>query len=974
LTAVIWLADLILGFPETTLTTKPLPGLLQKPERMTMSVQRHFPGPNLAYLLELFERYQDDPDSVDKAAQNYLRRNEDALRRLLQQVSGNGQGAAAVSTIQTSLIAGVINLAQAIREYGHLAARLDPLGAPPPGDPSLHLDYYNLTEDELRRLPANLIGGPLTSKTNNVLGAIEQLRQIYSSTIAFDYDHLRDHEERRWLREMAEKRHFQSSRDPFDLTGLLERLTQVETFEQFLHKIFPGKKRFSIEGLDMLVPMLDEIVGRAAESGIQSILLGMAHRGRLNVLAHVLKRPYPQILTMFKDPAKSESYDRRNEMGWTGDVKYHIGGDNTIDLDADHIIDLVIKLAPNPSHVEHINPVVIGMARAAGTRVEKPGPPRFDQSITLPILIHGDAAFPAQGIVAETLNLSRLPGYQVGGTIHIIANNQLGFTTTASEGRSTLYASDLAKGFKIPIVHVNADDPEACLEAARLAFAYRSKFEKDFLIDLIGYRRHGHNEGDEPRFTQPLVYARIDEHPTIRRQLADKLVAAGEMAPEDVKTLQAHFLTGLQDLYEELDVSEAADELEPQLELPPAGAARQADTAVALDRLHELNISLVTLPKDFQLDAKLARALKERRHELDDPDKRTIDWATAEELALASILSDGTAIRLTGEDVERGTFSQRHAVFHDTVTGQEFCPLQTISQAQAAFEIRNSPLSENGTLGFEYGYNIQAPERMVIWEAQFGDFINVAQVMIDEFIVSGKAKWEQTSSLVLLLPHGYEGQGPDHSNGRLGRFLQLAADTSIRITYPTTAAQYFHLLRRQVAVLAEDPLPLIVMTPKSLLRHPQAASRPRELAEGRWLPLIPDAQAQDHAEEVRRLVICSGKVFVDLIAARKGEKGNKDGQQVALIRLEQLYPFPEPAVVAEIERYPQLEEIIWLQEEPANMGAWEYTRPCLEALAGDRTVRYIGRPRRSSPAEGSTTWHRRNQQEIVERAFEFDGK
>lgn len=865
-----------------------------------------------------------------------------------------------------------VNLAQAIREYGHLAAQLDPLGSPPPGEPSLALSYHDLTEADLRQLPASLIGVPAAGNGADALTAVTQLRRIYATTIGYDYDHLRNHDERRWLRKMAETRHLRPPNTPCDLKALLQRLTQIETFEQFLHRIFPGKTRFSLEGLDMLLPMLDEIVGRAAGSGVQSILLGMAHRGRLNVLAHLLERPYTQILTMFKDPAQRSFYDKRNVVGWTGDVKYHAGGRYALDIDADEVFDLVIKLAPNPSHLEHVNPVVLGMARAAGAQVGEPGPPRFDPTITLPILIHGDAAFPGQGIVAETLNMHGLPGYRVGGVIHVIANNQIGFTTDAGEGRSTLYASDLAKGFKIPIVHVNADDPEACIEAARLAIAYREEFQKDFLIDLIGYRRYGHNEGDEPRFTQPQMYARIDNHPTVRQLLAETLAARDEITPDEAAGFQTQFQTELQALYESLEVDEVADELEPQLEIPPSGAARQAETAVPLPQLRQLNQSLLTLPDEFQPDKKLARALKNRRQVLAEPDETTIDWATAEELALASILAEGTAVRLTGEDVQRGTFSQRHAVFHDRETGDEFCPLQAIPQAQAAFEIRNSPLSENGALGFEYGYNIQAPERLVIWEAQYGDFINVAQAMIDEFVVSGKAKWEQTPSLVLLLPHGYEGQGPDHSTGRLERFLQMAAKTSIRIAYPTTAAQYFHLLRRQTAVLVEDPLPLIVMTPKSLLRHPRAAATPRQLAEGGWQPVIPDEQAQTHAKEVRRLVLCSGKVFVDLVEIQERILAEEEAMPVALVRVEQLYPFPETAVETELSRYPNLEELVWLQEEPVNMGAWEFVRPCLDEMGDGRfPLRYIGRPRRRSPAEGSTSWHRRNQQRITEHAFSF---
>lgn len=937
---------------------------------MAENLWREFHGPNAAYLLKLFERYEEDPQLVDEPTRAYFREYKHDLQQLLKADGDVGVETAVAPQIDKIMAA--VNLAQAIREFGHLAAQLDPLGTSPPDEPSLELSYHDIKEADLRQLPASLIGGPVAEDGNDALAAIEQLRRIYSTTIGYDYDHLRNHDERSWLREMAETRHFRPPNTPCDLKALLERLTQVETFEQFLHRVFPGKTRFSIEGLDMLLPMLDEIVGGAADSGIESILLGMAHRGRLNVLAHLLDRPYDQILTMFKDPAQRDFYDKRNVMGWTGDVKYHAGGRYAVDVDSDEEFDLVIKLAPNPSHLEHVNPVVIGMARAAGTQVDDAGPPHFDHAITLPILIHGDAAFPGQGIVAETLNMYQLPGYQVGGTIHIIANNQIGYTTDANEGRSTLYASDLAKGFKIPIVHVNADDPEACIEAARLAIAFRQKFQKDFLIDLIGYRRYGHNEGDEPRFTQPKMYAQIENQPTVRQQWEETLIARDELTVEEAESIQERFQAKLQQIYESLAVEEVADELEPQLEPPPPGAAKKAVTTVSLDKLRELNQALLTFPDDFLLDKKMTRALKKRRQALAEPEEATIDWATAEELALASILAEGTAVRMTGEDVERGTFSQRHAVFHDRESGEEFCPLHSIPQAQASFEIRNSPLSENGTIGFEYGYNIQAPERLVIWEAQFGDFINVAQAMIDEFVVSGKAKWEQTPSLVLLLPHGYEGQGPDHSTGRLERFLQMAAKTSIRIAYPTTAAQYFHLLRRQKSVLVEDPLPLVVMSPKSLLRHPGAASTPRQLAEESWQPVISDQKALARVDEVKRLVLCSGKVYMDLAEIQKRTLEEDDTLFVALTRVEQLYPFPEPVIEAEMNLYPNLEEVVWLQEEPANMGAWGYIRPCLESMTEGRwPLRYIGRPRRASPAEGSTTWHKRNQRAITEHAFNF---
>jgi 2-oxoglutarate dehydrogenase E1 component len=928
-----------------------------------MNFWREFHGPNAGYIQELYTRYRQDPTAVDATTRRYFEQQGPPPDGLFL-----ADGAAPPTNVNK--IMGAVNLAQAIRQYGHLAAQLDPLGTPSPGEPSLEPAYHNLSEADLQSLPADLIGGPVAATAANAGQAITALRQIYAYTTGYDYDHVRNHEERQWLREMAESRHFRPPNAPCNVHALLARLTQIETFELFLHRIFPGKTRFSIEGLDIMVPMLDEIVGESAELGIYTMLIGMAHRGRLNVLAHILQRPYDEILTMFKDPVQSEFYDRRNTRGWMGDVKYHAGARRAIDFDHDDIIDLVIKMAPNPSHLEHVNPVVMGMARAAGTSVDEAGPPRFNHSITLPIIIHGDAAFPAQGVVAETLNLHDLPGYRVGGTIHIIANNQVGFTTLEEAGRSTLYASDLAKGFRIPIVHVNADDPEACIEAARLAIAYRQKFHKDFLIDLIGYRRYGHNEGDEPRFTQPMMYQRVDEQPTVRQLWAQTLQERGEIEADEAEAMVQQQRDEMQSVYESLQADEVADALEPQLELPPAGAAKHAATAVPLATLRQLNEALRTLPDDFHLNPKLGRAMEKRQQLLDKPDERTIDWAAAEELALAAILADGTAVRFTGEDSERGTFSHRHAVFHDTETGAAYCALQHIPQAKAAFEIRNSPLSENAVIGFEYGYNVQAPERLVIWEAQYGDFINTAQAMIDEFVVSGKAKWEQTPSLVLLLPHGYEGQGPDHSTGRLERFLQMAAKTSIRIAYPTTAAQYFHLLRRQAAVLREDPLPLIVMTPKSLLRHSASASTPNELAMGEWRRVLNDTKAVETAESIRRLVLCSGKVYVDLLAVRQKLDGDVP---VALVRVEQLYPFPNEQLQVVLDSYPNLEEVVWLQEEPANMGAWYYVRFRLEALLDGRLpLRYIGRPSRTSPAEGSATWHKRNQQVITEQAFEFE--
>ena len=911
-----------------------------------------FPGVNAGYVFDLYERYRQNPDSVDPATR-------EVFERWTPSDAGTPATAAAapVSPDLLQKAVAVFNLAQSIRRYGHLAATLDPLGSAPLGDPSLAPASHSLSVGDLDELPASLVGGPLADGSKNAHEAVEKLRQVYCSTTGYDYAHVFVPEERQWLRHAAESRRFRPPLDPIDPDELLDRITQIEAFERFLHRAFPGKTRFSVEGVDMLVPILDEIICDAADAGIKHALVGMAHRGRLNVLAHILQKPYAQILAEFKDPVATRSW--RIDLGWTGDVKYHAGART-----ATRGGRIQVSLAPNPSHLEAVNPVVVGMARAVGTRTDAPGAPQFDGGITLPILIHGDAAFPGQGIVAETLNLSRLAGYDTGGTIHIIANNQLGFTATPTESYSTSYASGLARGFKIPIVHVNADDPVACIEAARLAWAYRARFRRDFLIDLIGYRRHGHNEGDEPAFTQPLMYKSVAAHPTVREIWATRVADTGhapEHSPDDL--LKRHFAT-LEQALQELKPEE--DFIPPIAEPAPPGVAGKAQTAVPLEQLRAINSALLARPQGFTMHRKLDRGREKRAHIFDSATERTVDWATAEELAFATILADGTPIRLTGEDVERGTFSQRHAVFHDANTGKQFIPLQEFAQARASFEIHNSPLSENAIIGFEFGYNVQEPARLVVWEAQYGDFINGAQAILDEFVTSGRAKWGLTPSLVFLLPHGYEGQGPDHSSARPERFLQAAADINLRLVNCTTAAQYFHLLRRQAALLQRDPLPLFVLTPKSLLRHPAVASAPQELASGRFLSVIDDGEARARAKEIRRVVLCSGKVYVDLISSETRAQAS----DVAIIRVEQLYPFPEVALREALGGYTHVEELVWLQEEPENMGGWEFMRPRLEELIGSGVpLRYIGRTRSASPSEGSSAWHQLNQKALVEQAL-----
>jgi 2-oxoglutarate dehydrogenase E1 component len=920
-----------------------------------MSMARLFPGINIGYVLELYERYQQDPNAVDPAWRAFFERwgpelvaEEAAMPSVV-----------AAPAVDLAKVAAVVNLAESIRMRGHRAAQLDPLGSSPPGDPALDAGYHGLSERDLEALPASIIGGPIAQSSRNAHEAITRLRAVYCGTIGYDFGHVEEPEEREWLIEAVESGRYASPPTPEQKRALLERLTQVEAFERFLHRAFVGQKRFSIEGTDMLVPMLDEILSSAAEAGIPTIAMGMAHRGRLNVLAHVLGKPYEQIIAEFMGLNHREPFSEAEggSMGYTGDVKYHLGAKRPSGE-----LPLQITLASNPSHLEFVNPVVEGIARAAQDRRDQPGAPPHSPDSCLPILIHGDAAFPGEGIVAETLNMAQLPGYTTGGTIHIIVNNQLGYTTEPWEGRSTAYASDIARGYEIPVIHVNADDPEACLIAVRLAFAYRQRFHKDVLIDLIGYRRWGHNEGDEPSFTQPRMYAVIGQHPTVRELWARRLEAEGLVTADEARALEQRMLERLQAIRQEL--ASHRDGPSSESHIGRNGRIGQVQTAVPIDWLRELNRQAHALPEGFNLNPKLRRQLQ-RRLEVVERDG-SLDWAHAELLAFASILADGIPIRLTGQDTVRGTFSQRHVAFFDVETNERVIPLQRMPAARASFDVHNSPLAEAAPLGFEYGYSVQAPETLVLWEAQFGDFANAAQVIIDQFIASARAKWQETSGLVLLLPHGYEGQGPEHSSARLERFLQLAAEDNLRIANCTTAAQYFHLLRRQAALLKTAPRPLVIMTPKSLLRHPKAASPLAELAQGSFRPVLDDPEAGERAPEITRLILCCGKVYVDLITSPQWEQA----RHVAIVRVEQLYPFPGEELRQVIERYPNARDVVWLQEEPKNMGAWTFIEPRLRPLLDDRTLRYIGRPERASPAEGLAELHDQEQARIVTEAFE----
>jgi 2-oxoglutarate dehydrogenase E1 component len=903
-----------------------------------------FDSYNAGYVQALYEQYVRDPDSVDGPWRAVFGSSPEVSGLI---PVGNGTGMATRAQLRAAMAAA--ELVDAYRLHGHTAARLDPLDSDPPGHPMLAPTFHGIEAAELDTIPASLLElGDAGDSMESVLG---WLRATYTSTIGYEYEHLEDPARREWLRGRIEDGEHRRPLSEEEKLRLLERLTEVEALEQFLHRAYLGQKRFSVEGNDMLIPMLDLAIERAAAAGAEEVVVGMAHRGRLNVLAHVLGRPYDRILAEFEGQQSGSG---------TGDVKYHLGAEGTYATVAGQ--PLTVTLTPNPSHLEYVNPVVEGIARARQMDVSTRELVQ-DVCRVLPVLMHGDAAFAGQGVVAETLNLARLRGYETGGTLHVIVNNQIGFTTDPAEARSTDYASDLARGFDIPVFHVNADDPEACLAVVRLALAYRTKFQADVLIDLIGYRRYGHNEGDEPAYTQPRMYQRIADHPTVLTRWADRMVAEGTITAEERSAIWDRAYNRLTDIQRE--VREAAanhDQGEPILPVEPASLEAPVETAVDRERLLSYDRQLHGWPEGFRVNPKLERQLGRRRESLGKGDG--IDWAHAESLAYASLVADGTPIRLSGQDSARGTFSQRHLTLRDVETGERHTPLQALEEARAPFEVYNSPLSEAGVLGFEYGYSTASPGSLVLWEAQFGDFVNAAQVLIDQFLAAGRAKWGQESRIVLLLPHGYEGQGPEHSSARLERFLQLAAEDNIRVANCTTPAQYFHLLRRQA--LLEEIRPLILFTPKSLLRHPRAVSRLPDLAEGGFRMVIDDARAAEQPAGVRRVALCSGKLYFDLVGGDEHEAS----PDVAVVRVEQLYPFPEAHLREVLDRYDQATELVWVQEEPANMGAWTYIRPLLQDLAGDRlTVRYAGRPERASPAEGYKKAHDHQQARIVSETF-----
>jgi 2-oxoglutarate dehydrogenase E1 component len=892
---------------------------------------------NDGYIAQAFESFKRDPSSVDESWRQFF--------RFAAQLAGTDSVSSGVDASLLKKAAAAANLVGAIQRHGHLAVQIDPLGTAPAGAAELKPEFHGVTEADLAQIPASALG----YEDGTAADVVQRMRELYCGAIAYEFEHLGEDTERQWFRATIESGDATKPLTDDEKKTLFQRLTEVDGLERFLGRAYVSVKRFSIEGVDALVPMLDEAISESAKAGAQQVVIGMAHRGRLNVLTHVMGKTYRALLEEFEGlhPATNAESD-------TGDVKYHKGYSGTREVTPGR--QVAVELVPNPSHLEVVNPVVQGVARA---RQRVPGSTKNErnEATVLAVVVHGDSSFAGEGVVTETMNMAMLQGYRVGGSLHIIANNQVGFTTDPTDARSTRYASDAAKGYDMPIVHVNADDAEACLQTVRLAIAYRNKFNKDFVIDLVGYRRHGHNEADQPAFTQPLMYKIIEEHPTPRQVFGQRLVRERKLTDEEVDAADKAQNAKLMAVYEQMKKDGSAD-TKPDRGGVPSGMT-SPETAVRGEKLVALNEQLLALPSNFKMHPTVAKVLPRRR---DAINTGAIDWGHAEALAFGSLIAEGKRVRITGQDAERGTFSHRQAVLHDVNTGQTYTALANIPGATGSFEVYNSPLSETAVMGFEYGFSIAAPDELVLWEAQYGDFANVAMPIVDQFISAGRSKWRQESGLVLLLPHGYEGQGPEHSSARLERYLQLAAEENMVVAYPSTPAQYFHVLRRQA--LRKPLRPLVLMQPKSLLRMKEATVKLEELTSGAFRPVIDDPSMKDKRDAVQRLIFCTGKIYYDLTAAPRPEN-------VAIVRIEELAPWPRE-VGSVVDLYPNVEEVVWAQEEPKNMGAWTYVQPRLRASIGTvTTLKYVGRPERSSPAEGYAKMHDVEQKRIVGDALTY---
>ncbi|MCW5977386.1 MAG: multifunctional oxoglutarate decarboxylase/oxoglutarate dehydrogenase thiamine pyrophosphate-binding subunit/dihydrolipoyllysine-residue succinyltransferase subunit [Bryobacteraceae bacterium] len=860
-------------------------------------------------------------------------------------------------TAEIAKEAAVLQLINAYRVRGHLVADLDPLGSESHYHPELDPANYGLTLWDLDRefLTGTLgeaLGESAPQQVASLREILETLRNTYCGKIGCEYMNIQHPEQKRWLQHRMEPETNNWALGKDHKLGILERLLEAEEFEHFLGARFVGHKRFSLEGAEAAIVILDELLDRAADHGVEEAVIGMAHRGRLNVLANVVGKPLTQIFAEFEgdvDPLSTQG---------SGDVKYHLGATGSHRAPSGR--ELIVSVSPNPSHLEAVDPVVEGIVRPKQDRRGD-----AEREKVIPVLVHGDAAFAGQGVVMETLNLSQLPGYHTGGTVHLVINNQIGFTTAPEESRSSPYSTDVAKAVQAPVFHVNGDDPEAAARVVQMAFDYRQQFKKDVVIDMLCYRRHGHNEADDPSFTQPVMYRKIRSHPSVAKLYAERLAREGLVDAGKIEAMRRRFRDGLQKGHRQAQAEEARYEVQELAVVDREPISTYCPrTAIAQETVARLIRGITTFPAGFHLHPKLRGFIERRKAALNGG---AVDWALAETLAFGSLAMEGTPVRLSGQDSNRGTFSQRHLAYYDSEDGREYIPLKNLSPEQARFEVFDSSLSEYAVLGFEFGYSLGDPLTLVLWEAQFGDFANGAQIMIDQFITCAESKWGQPSGLVLLLPHGYEGQGPEHSSARIERFLILTAENNIQLANCTTPAQYFHLLRRQMYGGADRRgvrKPLVVFTPKSLLRHPKAVSRIEDLTAGHFQEAMPDALPPDR---VGRILLCSGKIYYELLAARE----EKRAENVAIVRLEQLYPFPGGLLAELLERYPNSAEVMWVQEEPRNMGPWRFIREKVEPLLEPtrRGLKYIGRADSASPATGSHKRHLEEQTEIIEGAF-----
>ena len=943
-------------------------------------------GANAAYLADLYARWAEKPDSVDPSMAELFAALNDEARSVLTDATGASwaprirgafgpdpeapapakgakPGAAADPEATRRAVLDSIRALMLIRSYrvrGHLEAQLDPLGlTKPKPHPELDPKTYGFTEADLDRpIFLDFVLGKETATLKEIIAIC---RASYCGSIGVEFMHIQDPEQKSWIQRRIEGAPWLAAFDATAKTRILSDLTEAEGFESFCARKFVGTKRFGLEGGESTIPAIQSVIETAAVGGVKEIAIGMAHRGRLNVLVNVVKKPFVQVFSEFKGVGANP-----DDVQGSGDVKYHLGTSTDIEI-AGHMVHL--SLQPNPSHLEAVNPVVAGKVRA---RQDMAGDTKGRRSV-MGILLHGDAAFAGQGVVYETLAMSQLIGYRTGGTVHIVTNNQIGFTTVAAHAYSGLYCTDVAKAIQAPILHVNGDDPEAVVFCARMAAEYRMQFGADIVLDIVCYRRHGHNEGDEPAFTQPIMYNRIKEMRTTRTLYAEKLAREGSLPAEGSKAMNDAFNAKLEEAFQAAQSfrPNKADWLEGHWSgLKSATAGEEVEqlheTAVSLDTLREVGAALCRVPEGFNANPKITRQLEAKQQAIDTGEG--IDWATGEALAFGTLLLDGHRVRLSGEDVQRGTFSHRHAYLIDQQTQAEYVPLNNIRGEQPKFEAFNSLLAEFGVLGFDYGYTLADPQTLVLWEGQFGDFANGAQVIIDQFIASGETKWLRMSGLVMLLPHGYEGQGPEHSSARLERYLQMCAERNMRVCNFTTPANYFHALRRQLK--ANYRKPLVLMTPKSLLRHKLAVSSLADFGPGSGFHyVIPEIDAIAPEEQVKRVVLCTGKVYYDLLQERR-DKGVTD---VAIVRVEQMFPFPKNSLAKALSPYRNA-DVVWCQEEPENMGAWTYMDRRIEGVLKTLDIKakrpdYVGREDAASPATGLARIHQQQQAALVRAAL-----